>query len=94
MTSYKSGKDDLSQNYDLDFLDNNNDWNLLSKVNNVTNNVTNITGTNIVNQEYQDYYDWQNEQYIDLKYNGGLEQITLKLVPNIIIDREEDGFHQ
>ena len=41
MTSYKPHTDDLPQNYELDFLDNFKDWNILSKTKNVTNNVVN-----------------------------------------------------
>ena len=50
MTSYKPHEDDLSQNYDLDFLVNFNDWNLLLKVNDITNSGANTTNNNIVNQ--------------------------------------------
>ena len=56
-TSYKPRKDDLPQNYDLDFLDNVIDWNILSKVNDVTNNRANTPAIDILNQEHQDYYD-------------------------------------
>jgi len=64
-------------------------------VNDATNNEVNTTATNIVKQEHQDYYDRQDQQYIGRKYNGDLEQITLELVPNIILGEEkEDGFHQ
>ena len=56
MTSYKPHKDDLSRNYDFDFLDNFNNWNILSKVNDATNNGANKIETNITNQEHQDYY--------------------------------------
>ena len=73
MTSYEPRKDDLSWNYNLDFLDNFNDWNLLSKMNDTTNNKANTTDTNIVNQEHQDYYDRRDQQYIGRKYNGGPE---------------------
>ena len=38
MTSYNPHKDDLSWNYDLDFLDNFNHWNILLKVNDAVNN--------------------------------------------------------
>ena len=94
MTSYKPHADDLSQNYDLDFLDNFNDWNILLKVNDVTNNGANTPATDIVNQEHQDYYDQQDQQYIGRKYNGCLEEVTLELAPDIILEEEEDGFHQ
>ena len=60
-----------------------------------TNNRENTTETNITNQEHQDYYNWRDQQYIGCKYNGGLEQVTLELVPNIILEEEEeDRFHQ
>ena len=35
-----------------------------------------------------------NIQYIACKYNSGLEQVTLELVPDIILEELEDGFHQ
>ena len=57
MTSYKPREDDLSQNYDLDFLNNLNDWDILSKVNNVTNKELNTPAINIANEEHHDYYD-------------------------------------
>ena len=94
MTSYEPHTDDLSQNYGLDFLDNFNDWNILLAVNNVTNHGANTPATNIVYQEHQDYYNQRDQQYAGCKYNGGLEQITLELVPNIILEKEEDGLHQ
>ena len=56
MTSYKPREDSSSQNHDLDFLNNFNDWNMLLKVNDATNNGANTTDNNIVNQEDQDYY--------------------------------------
>ena len=74
MTSYKPHKDNLSQNYDLDFLNNFNYLNILSKMNNATNNRANTTYTNIVNQEHQDYYNQRDQQYIGYKYNGSLER--------------------
>ena len=73
MTSYKPHEDDLSQNYDLDFLDNFNNRNILSKVNDATNNGANTTKINIANQEHQDYYNRRDPQYIGRKYNSGLE---------------------
>ena len=49
-----------------------------------------------MNQEYQNYYDRRDQQYIDCKYNGGLEHVIMELVPNIIVEEEEeeDGFYQ
>ena len=61
MISYKPNENDLSWNYDLDFLGNFNDWNILSKVNDTTNNEANTTENNITNQEHQDYYDQQDQ---------------------------------
>ena len=89
MTAYKPHTDDLSQNYDLDFLDNFKDWNILSKVNDATNNRANTIITNIVNQEHQDYYNQQDQQYVGCKYNGGLERVTIELVPGIILEEEK-----
>ena len=57
MTTYKPRTDDLSWNYDLDSLDNFNNWNMLFKVNNTTNSGENTTETTIANQEHQDYYN-------------------------------------
>ena len=98
MTSYKAHVDDLPPNYELNFLDNFKDWNILLKVNNVTNNAENTPAINILNQEHQGYYNQRDhqsiQQYIGYKYNDGLEQITLELVPNIILEEEEDSFHQ
>ena len=59
-----------------------------------TNSVANIAEVTIVNQEHQNYYDCRDQQYISCKYNGGLEQATLELAPIIILEEEEDGFHQ
>ena len=55
--AHKPQEDNLSQNYDLDLLDNFNIWNILSKVNNAINNGANTTAIKIVNQEHQDYYN-------------------------------------
>ena len=49
----------------------------------------NTTEANITNQKHQDYYDRRDQQYIAHKYNGGLERVTLELVPDIIL--EEGG---
>ena len=96
MTSYEPQADDSPQNYELDSLDNFKDWNILLKVNDVMNNGANKPAIDILNQEHQDqdYYNQRDQQYIGRKYNGGLEQITLELVPNTILEEEEDGFHQ
>ena len=61
MTSYKPHADDLPQNYELDFLDNFKDWNILSKANDGTNNIANTPSINILNQEHQDYYNRRNQ---------------------------------
>ena len=63
-------------------------------MNDATNSGENTTETNIVNPEHQNYYNWQDQQYIGRKYNGGLEQVTLELVPDIILEEEEDRFRQ
>ena len=94
MTSYKPHKDDLSRNYDLNFHDNFNNWIILPNVNDTTNSGAKTTKATIANQQHQDYYDQLDQQYIAYKYNGGLEQVTLELVPNIILIEKEDGFHQ
>ena len=94
VTSYKPHIDDLSQICDLDSLDKFNDWTILSKGNNVTNKGANTPVTDIVNQEHQDYCNRQDQQYIGHKYDSGLEQIILELVPNIILKEEEDRFYQ
>ena len=59
-----------------------------------TNNVTHTTGINLLSQKNQDYYNRRDQQYIACKYDSGIEQITLELVPNIILEEEEDGFYQ
>ena len=47
------------------------------------------------NQEHQNYYDWREQKYIACKYNSDLEQVTLELAPDIIIEeKEEDVFYQ
>ena len=62
-------------------------------MNDVTNNEANTPAIHILNQEHQDYYDRRDQQYIGHKYNGGLEQITLELVPDIILEEKEDSFY-
>ena len=91
MTPYKPYAYDSSQNYELDSLDNFKDLNILSMANNVANKVANTPATNILNQENQDYYSRLDQQYIGCKYDGGLEQVTIELVPDIILEEEEDG---
>ena len=96
MIPYKPQVYDLPQNYLLDSSNNFKDLNiLLSKRDNDTDNVTNTPNTNILNQENQEYYNRRDQQYIGRKYNGGLERVTIGLVPNIILEEEEeDGFYQ
>ena len=84
---------DLPQNYQLDSPNKFKDLNISSKMDNVTNNVTNTPITDVLSQENQDYYNQRDQQYIACKYNGGLEQVTLELVPGIILEKE-DGFYQ
>ena len=50
-------KDDLSWYYELDFLDNYNNWNKSLNVTDTTNSGTNITGANFHNQVHHNYYD-------------------------------------
>ena len=91
MTANKPQKYNLPKNYQLDSLDKFKDSNILSK----TNNVTCTTGTNLTSQENQDYYNQRDQKYIAYKYDIGLEQVTLELVPNIILEEEEeDSFYQ
>ena len=45
------------------------------------------------NKENQDYYNWCDHKYIACKYNGGLEQDTLELVSNIILEEEDDHWN-
>ena len=45
-------------------------------------------------QENQDYYNWRDQQYIGDKYNDGLEQVIIELIPDIILEEQEDGFYQ
>ena len=59
-----------------------------------TNSGANIAGANFANQEYQKYYDLQEQQYIACEYNSSLEQVTLELALDIILEEESDGFHQ
>ena len=54
----------------------------------------NTPDTDFLSQENQDYYNQRDQQYIACKYDGGLERVTIELVPNIILEEEEDGFYQ
>ena len=63
-------------------------------MNDITNNVMNIPATNVLNQENQDYYNLRDQQYIAYKYESGLEWVTFELVPNIILEEEEEGVYQ
>lgn len=65
------------------------------------NSAEDLAGAHFIDQEYdnltdQEYKDCrQAQQYIARKYNRGLEQLKLKLAPNIIVVvEEEDGFCQ
>ena len=77
---------DSTQNYQLDSLNKFKDFSILSK----TNNVMNTLATNFLSRENQDYYNWRDKQYIARKYNGSLEQVTLELVLDIILEEEEE----
>ena len=60
----------------------------------ITNNVTNTTGNEVLDQENQDYSNWSNQQYIACKHDNGVEQVTLGLATDIILEEEEDEFHK
>ena len=93
MRPYKAQVCDLPQNYELDSLKNFKNLNILSKMDNITNNVTNTSATYVLNEENKNYYNQRGQQYIGCKYNGGLEQVIIELVLNIILE-EEDDFYQ
>ena len=94
LTPYKPQVYVLHQNYQLDLLNNFKYLNILSNKDNVTNNVTKTPATNVLNQANQDYYNQRDQQYIGHKYDDDLEQVTIELVPDIILEEEEDGFYQ
>ena len=76
-------------------MENDHDWNESLNGIDTVNSRANIAGAHFANQEHQNYYDRQEQHYISLKYNGGLEQVTLELAPDIIVEEEEeDGFYQ
>ena len=50
-------KDDLSQYYEIDFLDNYHDWNKSPDVIDTVNSGANIAGAYFVNQEHQNCYE-------------------------------------
>mmetsp|Transcript_51472 Transcript_51472/g.52449 ORF Transcript_51472/g.52449 Transcript_51472/m.52449 type:complete len:157 (+) Transcript_51472:402-872(+) len=86
ITTYKPHEDDL-----FDF----HDWNESPNLTDTTNSGANTAESNIANQEHQNYYDQQDQQYVACTNNGGLEQVTLELIPDIFLEEEEkDGFHQ
>jgi len=89
---------DLSRNYQLDSSKKSKYSNTLSNIlltNKITNNVTNTTDNEVLDQENQDYYNQNNQQYIASKHNNGLEQVTLELATDFILEEEgEDGFHK
>ena len=88
---------DLSHNYQLDSLKKSKYSNILSNIlstNVITNNVTNTTDNKVLDQESQDYYNQSNQQYIARKLDNGLEQVTLELATDIILEEEEDKFHE
>ena len=61
----------------------------------ITNNVTNTTDNEVLDQENQDYYNQSKQQYFACKHDNGLEQVTLELATDIILEEEkEDGFHK
>ena len=99
----------LAYKYQLDSLNKFKDLNILSKNNNTTN-VKDIDLLNQENQDYYnqhhqqfiarkhdgdpEYYNWHDQQFIACKYNSGLKQVTIELVPNIIMEEEKDSFYQ
>ena len=42
----------------------------------------------------QDRYNQRDQQYIARKYYGGLERVTLELVPDTILEEIEENFYQ
>ena len=94
MAAHVPHKDDLLWYFEPDFLDSYQDWNKSLNVVDTINSGENITGAHSANQEHQNYYNGQIQQYVACKYNSGLEQVTSKLVPNIIIEEEEDWIYQ
>ena len=40
------------------------------------------------------YYNRSDQQFIACKHNGGLEKVTIELVPDIILKKEEEDFYQ
>ena len=82
---------------------------MLSKSNNVTH-AKDIDLLSQENQDYynrhdqqhitrkhvggREYYNRNDQQFIALKQDGSLEQVTIELVPDIILEEEEDGFYQ
>ena len=57
-----------------------------------TDNITNTSAIDFWSQENQNHYNQQNKQYTVCKYHGGLEHVTLELIPDIILEEEEDRF--
>ena len=57
MTTYKPHKDNLSRNYDLDFLDNFHNWNESPIVTDTANSGADTAEATIANQEHKKYYD-------------------------------------
>ena len=58
------------------------------------NNATHTKDIDLLSQEDQDYYNQSDKQFIAHKHDGGLEQVIIELVPDIILKEEEDGFYQ
>ena len=60
-----------------------------------TNNVTHTKSMDLLSQKNQDYCNRRDQQFIARKCDGGIEKVTIELVPNIILEEEEeDGFYQ
>ena len=62
----------------------------MPNVTDTVNKVENIVGVHVASQEHQNYYDQQDQQYIACIYNGGLEQVKLKLAPDITLEDKEE----
>ena len=97
------------QKCQLDLLDKSKDLNLLSKTSNVTH-MNSIDLLSQENQDYYNWHDQQlttykydvgwgyynqsDQQFIICKHNSGLEQVNTELVPDIVLEENEDWFYQ
>ena len=67
---------------------------MLSKTDNDTNNVTNTPATDVLNKKTRLLQSTGSTRHRLQIHNGGLERVTIELVPTIILEEEEDGLHQ